>query len=152
MEYNAQVIDIIFNYFLIKKNITELVIGWEESHFVKKFFEMFLEIFFFMKIYCLQILLSYFGFRMHFEPTFWPKPKSWAKPKLISNRNFGRNQNRKFPITSPDISQGWPTFSGSRSKFGFKRLGGPKFKLRNCGKPKNRTYKPIRNQNTLLKV
>ncbi len=152
MEYNAQVIDIIFNYFIIKKILQNWLLVERRVTSLKIFLKCSWNFFFFMKIYCMQILSSYFGFRLHFEPNFRPKPKSWAKPKLISNRNFGRNQNRKFPIASPDICQGWPTFSGSRSKFGFKRLGGPKFKLRNCGKPKNWTYKPIRNQNTLLKV
>ncbi len=31
--------------------------------------------------YCLKAVSSYFGFGLHFEPKFRPKPKAWTKPK-----------------------------------------------------------------------
>jgi hypothetical protein len=55
--------------------------------------------------YCLKAVSSYFGFRLHFELKFQPKPKAWTKPKpkpkLIPKPKFR-------PKPKPKISDHYP--------------------------------------------
>ncbi len=96
-----QVMDMIFNDFLIKN--FNRIDKWKKikKHFF--FLKYFLNSSEKRKYIVWKVLSSYFGFRLHFEPKFRPKPKVWTKPKpkpkLIPKQKF-----RPKPKPKPKIS------------------------------------------------